>query len=174
CTTDVDEIAAFLRKQAPAPRVVFTTYHSGPVLAEAATKAKRSFDLGIMDEAHKTVGRKDKMFARLLHDENVKITKRLFMTATERIYIGSSDRVASMDNLDLFGDTFELLTFKEAIEAKDPIICDYKFVTIAIFEQEVRELWQDNKYLRVSDGELDEVATRSLAAGLALRKAYTK
>ena len=63
----------------------------------------------------------------------------------------------------------ELLTFKEAIEAKEPIICDYKFVTISISEREIRDLWNDNKYLRISSDELDEVATRSLAAGLALR-----
>ena len=127
-----------------------------------------------MDEAHKTVGRKDKMFAHLLNEKNIKIKKRLFMTATERQFIGSSDEIASMDDPDVYGETFELLTFKEAIEAKDPIICDYRFVTIGISEQEIRDLWNDNKYLRISSDQLDEVATRSLAAGLALRKAYTK
>ena len=127
-----------------------------------------------MDEAHKTVGRKDKMFAHLLNEKNIKIKKRLFMTATERQFIGSSDEIASMDDPDVYGETFELLTFKEAIEAKEPIICDYRFVTISISEREIRELWNDNKYLRISGDELDEVATRSLAAGLALRKAYTK
>ncbi|MDA9982621.1 DEAD/DEAH box helicase family protein, partial [Gammaproteobacteria bacterium] len=174
CTTDIDDIATFLRKRPSTPQIVFTTYHSGRVLAEAATKAKRVFELGIMDEAHKTVGRKDKVFAHLLDDNNIKIKKRLFMTATERVFIGSSDEIVSMDDLDVYGDTFELLTFKDAIEAKDPIICDYKFVTIEIPEREIRELWEDNKYLRLDAEELDEVATRSLAAGLALRKAYTK
>ncbi len=174
CTTDADEIAAFLKKRTTTPRIVFTTYQSGRVLAEAAKKANTSFDLGIMDEAHKTVGRKDKMFSHLLYEKNVKIKKRLFMTATERQFIGSSDEIASMDDPDIYGETFELLTFKEAIEAKQPIICDYKFVTIGISEQEIRDLWNDNKYLRFSGDELDEVATRSLAAGLALRKAYTK
>ena len=174
CTTDVSEIATFLKKRVSSPRIVFTTYQSGRVLAKAATKANRSFDLGIMDEAHKTVGRKDKMFAHLLHDKNIKIKRRLFMTATERQFIGSSDEIASMDDADIYGETFELLTFKDAIEARHPIICDYKFVTIGISEQEIRDLWNDNKYLRISSNELDEVATRSLAAGLALRKAYTK
>jgi superfamily II DNA or RNA helicase len=174
CTTNVEEIATFLKKRTSAPRIVFTTYHSGRVLAKASAKAKRSFDLGIMDEAHKTVGRKDKTFSHLLHEKNVKIKKRLFMTATERQFVGSSDEIASMDDPDIYGETFELLTFKEAIEAKQPIICDYKFVTIGISEQEIRDLWNDNKYLRFSGDELDEVATRSLAAGLALRKAYTK
>jgi superfamily II DNA or RNA helicase len=174
CTTDAGEIAAFLKKRTSTPRIVFTTYQSGRVLAEAARKANISFDLGIMDEAHKTVGRKDKMFSHLLYEKNVKIKKRLFMTATERQFIGSSDEIASMDDPDIYGETFELLTFKEAIEAKQPIICDYKFVTIGISEQEIRDLWNDNKYLRFSGDELDKVTTRSLAAGLALRKAYTK
>ena len=174
CTTKVGEIATFLKKRPSSPRIVFTTYQSGRVLAKAARKANRSFDLGIMDEAHKTVGRKDKMFAHLLHEKNIKIRKRLFMTATERQFIGTSDKIASMDDPDIYGETFELLTFKEAIEAKDPIICDYRFVTIGISEQEIRDLWNENKYLRTSSDQLDEVATRSLAAGLALRKAYTK
>ena len=90
-----------------------------------------------MDEAHKTVGRKDKMFAHLLNEKNIKIKKRLFMTATERQFIGSSDEIASMDDPDVYGETFELLTFKEAIEAKEPIICDYRFVTISISEREM-------------------------------------
>ena len=174
CTTKVAEIATFLKKRSSSPRIVFTTYQSGRVLAKAAKKANKSFDLGIMDEAHKTVGRKDKMFAHLLNEKNIKIKKRLFMTATERQFIGSSDEIASMDDPDVYGETFELLTFKEAIEAKEPIICDYRFVTISISEREIRELWNDNKYLRISGDKLDEVATRSLAAGLALRKAYTK
>lgn len=174
CTTDAGEIAAFLRKRTSTPRIVFTTYQSGRVLAKAAAKANRSFDLGIMDEAHKTVGRKDKMFSHLLYEKNVRIKKRLFMTATERHFIGSSDEIASMDDPEIYGGEFERLSFKEAIEAKQPIICDYKFVTIGISEQEIRDLWNDNKYLQFSGDELDEVATRSLAAGLALRKAYTK
>ena len=58
CTTKVAEIATFLKKRSSSPRIVFTTYQSGRVLAKAAKKANKSFDLGIMDEAHKTVGRK--------------------------------------------------------------------------------------------------------------------
>ena len=53
---------------------------------------KVRFDLGIMDEAHKTVGAKDKLFSHLLHDKNLPIRRRIFMTATERRYQGESDR----------------------------------------------------------------------------------
>ena len=53
--------------------MVFTTYQSGKVIAKASNAAKYSFDLGIMDEAHKTVGNRDKSFAYLLFDDNIKI-----------------------------------------------------------------------------------------------------
>ena len=43
-----------------------------------------TFDLGIMDEAHKTVGLGTKPMAHLIHQKNIKIKHRLFMTATER------------------------------------------------------------------------------------------
>ncbi len=48
-------------------------------------------------EAHKTVGRKDKVFAHLILEKNIGIDKRIFMTATERFYRGSSDQIVSMD-----------------------------------------------------------------------------
>jgi predicted helicase len=174
CTTDVGEIIAFLKRRSSSVKIVFSTYQSGRVLAKAAKKSNKTFDLGIMDEAHKTVGRKNRVFSHLLSDRNIEIKRRVFMTATERLYRGSSDEIVSMDDPEVYGETFELLTFKEAIEAKPPIICDYKFVTIGITEREVRELWEDNKYVRIEGTELDDVTTRSLAAGLALRRAYKK
>jgi superfamily II DNA or RNA helicase len=174
CTTDVDEITTFLNKRSKSVKVIFTTYQSGRVLSKAAKKAKKLFDFGIMDEAHKTVGRKDKVFSHLLSDRNIKIKKRVFMTATERLYKGSSDQIISMDDVKVYGTTFELLTFKEAIEADPQIICDYRFVTIGITEREIKELWEDNKYVSVEGSELDEVTSRSLAGGLALRRAYSK
>ncbi len=38
------------------------------------------------------------------------------MTATERFYAGSKDDIISMDDEDVYGDTFALMSFKEAIE----------------------------------------------------------
>ena len=46
--------------------IVFTTYQSGEAIAKAAKKAKVVFDVGIMDEAHKTVGKKESLFTHLL------------------------------------------------------------------------------------------------------------
>jgi predicted helicase len=173
CVTDPKVIKKFLKEKSDQPRIVFTTYQSGQVLAKAAKSIKHKFDLGIMDEAHKTVGRKDKVFAHLVDQKNIKINRRVFMTATERFYRGNSQEIISMDDPDLYGDTFELLTFKQAIEV-DNIICDYRFVTIGIAQSEITALWENNDYLQIEGTELDEDTTRSLASGLALRKAYAE
>jgi predicted helicase len=89
-TTDVERVAAFLRKRETGQKVIFTTYQSGKVTAEAARLARRVFDVAIFDEAHRTVGQKDSMFGHLIDEKNVQIKKRVFMTATERRYQGAS------------------------------------------------------------------------------------
>ncbi len=72
-------------------KVLITTYQSGSAVSAGVKKAGMTFDLGIYDEAHKTVGQKTKDSAHLLFDENVQIKKRVFMTATEREFRGNSD-----------------------------------------------------------------------------------
>jgi len=172
CLTSTDKIADWLKAKHKGLTVVFTTYQSGNVLATAARKAKFSFDLGIMDEAHKTVGDEDKQFSILLHDHNVEISKRVFMTATERRYKGSSDKVLSMDNIEVYGDTFHQLSFKQAMEAKKPILCDYNIITIGVSRQEIKELIQKNVFVRPTTGKWDEeLEADMLAAMVALRKA---
>ncbi len=96
---DPESIVVWLRKKHSGKIVVFTTYQSGKAIAEASRIAKRNFDLGIMDEAHKTVGSKDETFSHLLFDKHIKIAKRMFMTATERRYAGKNDEVISLATL---------------------------------------------------------------------------
>jgi hypothetical protein len=66
--TDIKEIGAFLRAPSSGPTIVFTTYHSSANLAAAARKTRVTFDLAILDEAHKTVGAPSKPFATLLSE----------------------------------------------------------------------------------------------------------
>jgi superfamily II DNA or RNA helicase len=166
------EIASWLKKRSSATTVVFTTYQSGEAIATASKKAKYSFDLGICDEAHKTVGAKGKAFSHLLYEKNIKVRRRLFMTATERRYGGSADKVISMDDHDLYGETFELLSFKEALECKPAILSDYKIITIGVARQEVRENIRKNILVRPSKGAWnEETEIQMLTAALALRKA---
>ena len=175
CLTDPQEIAAWLRRKKPGLTVVFTTYQSGEALGKAARAAKFSFDLGIMDEAHKTVGDGDKLFSHLLHDENLPVRRRIFMTATERRYRGKGDKILSMDNAAIYGDTFHLLSFKRALEATPPILSDYRIVTILVSRDEITEMVRKNVFLRPDKGRWDnEVEAEMLAALVALRKAMRK
>lgn len=175
CLTDPQEIAAWLRRKKPGLTVVFTTYQSGEALGKAARAAKFSFDLGIMDEAHKTVGDGDKLFSHLLHDENLPVRRRIFMTATERRYRGKGDKILSMDNAAIYGDTFHLLSFKRALEATPPILSDYRIVTILVSRDEITDMVRKNVFLRPDKGRWSkEVEAEMLAALVALRKAMRK
>ena len=144
-TTSVEAISDFLTDNQTGRKVIFTTYQSSDKLAQAARSCKFSFDLAIMDEAHKTVGVKSKAFAILLSDKNISISNRIFMTATERVTRGASEEVYSMDDEAIYGDLFYQLSFKEAIHSDPPIICDYKVLTITVTNDEIKQLITKNK-----------------------------
>jgi superfamily II DNA or RNA helicase len=172
CYTDSDKISAWLKRKPKGLQVVFTTYQSGETLAAAARKSRVCFDLGIMDEAHKTVGDGDKLFSHLLRDSNVQILRRVFMTATERRYAGKSDSVLSMEDSEIYGDTFHLLSFKKAIEFQPPILSDYKIISIVVTRKEVAQLIQKNAFVKPDTGKWSkEVEADMLASLIALRKA---
>ncbi len=174
-STDPKRIASWLRKHKGDLTVVFTTYLSGRVTAEAAKKARMTFDLGIMDEAHKTTGKKASLFSHLLHDKSIKIRRRIFMTATERRYRGRSEQIASMDDPQLYGETFEMLSFKKALESKPPILSDYRILTIFVSHDEVADLIQGNLFVRPDKGKWDsDIEADMLASLVALRKAIKK
>jgi superfamily II DNA or RNA helicase len=171
-TTDPAEIQSFLKRRTSAPRIVFVTYQSSSVLATASLAAKASIDLAILDEAHKTVGERGKAFSLLLDDKNLKIRRRLFMTATERVVRGANDEVFSMDSKPVFGECFYHLSFKKAIHSTPSIISDYKVVTIFVTEKEIAEAVQSRRYVSDSAKGIDAEDSRYLAAAIALRKCY--
>ena len=144
--TDTNEIASLLRARSDGPKIAFTTYQSSDKLAAAARKARVSFDLAILDEAHKTVGVHSKKFATLLSDKNIKIRRRLFMTATERVFRGDREDILSMDSERDYGPRFFQLSFKAAI--KQRIIADYKILTMTVSDRHIRRLIDENRILR--------------------------
>lgn len=172
CETNLDSIETWLQDNADDQKVVFTTYQSGRVIAEAARNCDVQFDVGIFDEAHKTVGAKDKLFSHLLFEENIQIKHRIFMTATERFYAGSKDDIISMDDDEVYGETFTQMTFKEAIELE--LLTDYKVVTIEVQESEVAKFIQENNLIELNAKWGKETEARSLASMLALRKAMKR
>ncbi|MDD2733125.1 MAG: DEAD/DEAH box helicase family protein [Desulfuromonadaceae bacterium] len=173
--TNSQEIAEWLKPAFDGITVVFTTYQSGRAIAEAACIARFDFGLGILDEAHKTVGKKGSLFDHLLHDENITIHRRVFMTATERRYRGDSDNILSMDDPQSYGDTFHLLSFKSALECNPPILSDYKIITVAVTRSEIAALVRANLLVRPDKGEWNaDLEAEMLASLISLRKAMQK
>jgi superfamily II DNA or RNA helicase len=136
----------------------------------AARKAGIKFDLAILDEAHKTVGVHSKKFATLLRDRKITIRRRIFMTATERVFRGDRNDVLSMDSEKDYGKRFFHLSFKEAI--KQGIITDYKILTITVSDGHIRELIDQNRILNLNSRDLDEAEAQTIAAGIALKRIY--
>lgn len=165
-TTSAKEIVPFLRHRG-GRRLIFTTYQSSAALAQASRTAGITIDLAILDEAHKTVGVKSKTFAALLSDENIRVRRRLFMTATERVLCGKNDDVFSMDDETVYGKRFHQLTFKDAIAQK--IISDYRILTITVSDQSIRDLIVENRLIDVKG---DETEVQALAAAVALQRAF--
>jgi len=167
-TTNKDEIRKFLKTKSKNIKVIFTTYQSGKVTAQGSKGF--TYDLGIMDEAHKTVGHQDKPMAHLLHQKNIRVKHRLFMTATERLFRANKEEYMSMDDERDYGKIIYELTFKDAINANPPIISDYRIITFGISEPEIEEIYKDNKFLQVKK-ELKDITAREFATAIALRKA---
>ncbi|GAA7487657.1 hypothetical protein HpBHB18_10490 [Helicobacter pylori] len=126
--------------------IIFSTYQSALRIKEAQEAGLNEIDLIICDEAHRTVGamyssneRDDKNAFTLCHsDENIKAKKRLYMTATPKVYSESSkDRakesdniIYSMDDEETFGEEIYTLNFERAI-ALD-LLTDYKVIILAV------------------------------------------
>lgn len=159
-TRDKESVVNFL-KNSSNKRVIFCTYQSLDVI-ESASKIfpKIQFDITFFDEAHRTAGNKDEsLFALALDDKSIKSSKRLFMTATERIVrpwiidkAKEYDRIVfSMDDISVYGPVFHRLNFGEAIKQK--LILDYKIVIAGIKNSEVYDLIKTNKQLVENYGE---------------------
>ncbi|MFP6266626.1 type ISP restriction/modification enzyme [Helicobacter pylori] len=126
--------------------IIFSTYQSALRIKEAQEAGLNGIDLIICDEAHRTVGamyssneRDDKNAFTLCHsDKNIKATKRLYMTATPKVYSESSKAKAkekdniiySMDDEEIFGEEIYTLNFSKAI-ALD-LLTDYKVIILAV------------------------------------------
>ncbi|AYV79177.1 MAG: superfamily II helicase [Faunusvirus sp.] len=161
--TDVNEIIKFICDLADDEKlVVICTYQSSDKLAQAASPYIE-FDFGIFDEAHKTVGQADKQFSTMLTNNHLTIHKRLFMTATPKIYGGNleDDDILSMDNEEYYGR--QLFCYNTGNAIMDAKLVDYQLVTLLATDADVEELIVKNKLVKFksefSDQEGNYLAT---------------
>lgn len=169
-TTDARKLALSMdqRQDDEHMTVVFSTYHSIEVVHQAQhDHGLADFDLIVCDEAHRTTGATfegdpESAFVRV-HDANyLRSVKRLYMTATPRIYgneakaVAERDNVAlySMDNDDWYGKALFTINFSEAV--KRGLLVDYKVIVLAVEEGHINRKLQgllkdENNSLRVDD-----------------------
>lgn len=135
--------------------VVFSTYQSIDAVSEAQQEILSEtngeygvFDFIICDEAHRTTGVKlsdkdESNFTKIHSDDNVKGRKRLYMTATPRLY-GESAKVkasekdcilCSMDDKALYGEEFYRVNFSYAVQ--NGLLTDYKVLVLTVGENDV-------------------------------------
>ncbi|WP_201546125.1 DEAD/DEAH box helicase family protein [Psychrobacter sp. H7-1] len=145
--------------------VVYSTYHSINVLSDAQMSHNiGEFDLIICDEAHRTTGAKfdgedESAFVMVHSNDNIMAKKRLYMTATPRIY--SEDAKAtegvelfSMDKEELFGKELHVLNFSRAVALN--LLVDYKVIVLSVEESVINRRLQslisdENNELNVDD-----------------------
>ncbi len=173
-SNDVNEIADFLK--ADKDQVIFSTYQSSPLVAQAQKRPDvPHFDLVIADEAHRCAGKSDTVFGTVLDDRLIKSDRRLFATATPRVYRTSLKRAAEefgvevvdMNEEKIFGKRFHTLTFGEAIKREQ--LTDYRVAIVGVDNERVKK-WIENRRLVATDTGLATDA-RSLAGQIGLLKA---
>ncbi|MBQ4141967.1 MAG: DEAD/DEAH box helicase family protein [Thermoguttaceae bacterium] len=171
--------------------VVFSTYQSIQAVSDAQKKGFPEFDLIICDEAHRTTGaalaETDDVsaFMRVHNNANVAGKKRLYMTATPRVYGEKAQKsakdqtdgavvIASMDDESIYGPVFHMLKFGDAVN--QGLLADYKVVILTVRESlaneyrkqitdETRTTYRKTypKLKKADDDEIDEVILSDFA-----------
>jgi superfamily II DNA or RNA helicase len=169
-TTEAKRVQSFLAINSFDVKVIFCTYQSAEVVAEGLNG--KSIDLGIFDEAHKTTGPKEGLFAFGLSDENILIKNRLFLTATPRHYDlrkrkrDGDLQIVSMNDEQVYGKVSYRLSFSAAVAAG--IIVPYKVIVSVSLNNEL-----NNDLLRISSTliQRNQIQSKWVANQLAIKRA---
>lgn len=195
-TTKAEKLAIAVDKHSSSEMmtVVFSTYQSiqvisdaqhgefgdEPDLLEQAASPLDEFDLIICDEAHRTTGvtlatENESNFVKVHDQAYIKGKKRLYMTATPRIFgdkvksaaNNNSAELCSMDDESIFGKVFYSLSFSEAVSKK--MLTDYKVLVLAVDEAMISKSIQARLSDENSELDLDD-ATKIIGCYRALTK----
>lgn len=168
-TTNPDKVAAALldayaNRDNHGMTVIFSTYQSidvihqvqeklanqqkNAIFADKVDPAAYTFDFIICDEAHRTTGvtlesEEESAFVRVHDDSFIHANKRLYMTATPRLYRESdkakakqkSTLLCSMDDPELYGEEFYRLGFGKAVD--EHLLSDYKVMILTVSDEQI-------------------------------------
>jgi predicted helicase len=149
--------------------VVFSTYQSIDAVAQAQQAGLPDFDLIICDEAHRTTGAtlagtEESHFVKVHRNDVIAGGKRLYMTATPRLFNDDTKNAAmekdailcSMDDETMYGPVFYRIGFGEAVTKK--LLADYKVLVLGVEETQVVSSFQDQLADSNMELNIDDVA----------------
>ena len=161
-STNIENIVKQLKLARKSPKgmtVVFSTYQSIDVISKAQKRLNHIdyiFDLIICDEAHRTtgvslVGKDESAFIKVHSNDNINACKRLYMTATPRIYSSATQTKArednsielcSMDDTKMYGDEIYRIGFGEAVDKQ--LLSDYKVLVLTMNKDQITTTLQES------------------------------
>jgi len=166
-TTSAQELITAFNLDKDKLNVIFSTYQSLDVVKQAQILGLPEFDLILCDEAHRTAGvstEKDASFKLVHSNENIKGKKRLYMTATPKVFdVKGEDKrkieeenfikIFDMNDEDIFGPKFFEYSFRKAIQ--EGYLSDYRIVAMELDKKEVQK--ELHEYLMSKDSlDVDE------------------
>ncbi|MGN0011958.1 MAG: DEAD/DEAH box helicase family protein [Candidatus Bruticola sp.] len=185
-STDVENIAKQLKERlqenTEGMTVVFSTYQSIERVHEAQQLLNKEkpdfylFDLIICDEAHRTTGvalkaqtakgykYDESAFIKVHDNEFIQARKRIYMTATPRLYRedvktkakAQDAYLCSMDDEALYGPEVYRIGFGEAV--KKGLLSDYKVMVLTIDDQKIPAPLQEAIANKSGEIEIDSAA----------------
>ena len=185
-STDVENIAKQLKERlqenTEGMTVVFSTYQSIERVHEAQQLLNKEkpdfylFDLIICDEAHRTTGvalkaqtakgykYDESAFIKVHDNEFIQARKRIYMTATPRLYRedvktkakAQDAYLCSMDDEALYGPEVYRIGFGEAV--KKGLLSDYKVMVLTIDDQKIPVPLQEAIANKSGEIEIDSAA----------------
>src|SRR5690625_3781673 len=143
-----------LKKEEPEFLTVFSTYQSIDVISDAQKEGFFEFDLIVCDEAHRTTGSTElnqeaSAFTKVHSNDNIRANKRLYQTATPRVYGEDAKQkaeeksviIADMNDEDTYGPEFYRIGFGDAVH--QGILTDYKVMVLGVEEDAIARQFQN-------------------------------
>ena len=171
----VQQFRTLQRKNSVGMTVVFSTYQSIEVISKAQKALANElpqyaeFDLIICDEAHRTTGAKlagddESAFVRVHDNDFLAAKKRLYMTATPRMYSDETKSKAaqaeatlwSMDRTDQYGEEIYRIGFGKAVE--EGLLTDYKVLILTLNQNDISPAVQKMIANKESDINTDDAS----------------
>ena len=142
--------------------VIFSTYHSIDVVSKSLNG--KLVEIALCDEAHRTTGlEKESYFTKIHDDSNINAKKRIYMTATPKMYTDAAKERAkkrygkepnSMDDEEKFGARFHTYSFPQAVD--DGLLADFIIRVPVISKDDLLRYQQESIDKIENGGGIDE------------------